>query len=875
LAFLVAFGASGQGIKGRITDADGEPLGFATLYIKELGTGTTANEQGYYEMRLKPGQYELMFRYLGFETKNFSIEVGSGWTVQDVVLGSQVVQLKEVEVNAKAEDPAYTIIRKAIAKAKYHQLQVQHYTAKVYIKGGGRVKDVPFFLRKAMEKEGIDSSTVFLSESVSEVEFEQPNTLKERVISVRTIGQDTSGNASTANSYIYGSFYEPKIAGAISPLSPRAFGYYRFKLLGSYIENGYEINKIRVTPRSRGDDVFAGTLYLVEDLWCIHSLDLYTYKQGFKFQLEQIYAPIKEEAWLPMSHRFMIEGSMLGFDVDYKYLATVSDYQITLNPDLAPTFEVVDEKVDKELAKALEREEQLEELAEEDPEAVFAEKKKFTRKELKKALKNYEKQLEDEEWEEPNVVYSSTFEVDSLAAKRDSAYWAEIRPVPLNEMERKSYVKLDSMAVAEQQEAESDTLDGNKKRKTGSGALNVLGDVLFGTSWKLGKKTSLRYSSPLLSGDFNTVEGYNMTANLAFKYQPKKGRILEIKPYARYAFARDKLIGKLRTEYRTRKEQKRTQLYLEGGRFVQQFNPDEAISPTINGFSTLLWERNYMKIFEKDYAMGGVKLQPSDYFSIAADLSFAQRRQLFNNSDYVIIDNDERTYTPNAPINLEQVSTDFPEHEALVATVDLTYKPFLKYRERNGRRFVIDYSSPIFGLFYRQGFEDVWGSDVDFSMAELSMKHRLRLGVRGRLDVKAYAGTFFNNDQLYFMDFKHFPGNLTAIQQSDPVASYRLLDYYLFSTADQYVGGHAYYQFRKFLLTQIFEVQLMGLKENLLFNYLSTPQAGHYMEAGYSLDNIFRFFRVEAVASFLDGKYQDFGVRVGISTSLQEMFTSN
>jgi hypothetical protein len=37
---------------------------------------------------------------------------------------------------------------------------------------------------------------------------------------------------------------------------------------------------------------------------------------------------------------------------------------------------------------------------------------------------------------------------------------------------------------------------------------------------------------------------------------------------------------------------------------------------------------------------------------------------------------------------------------------------------------------------------------------------------------------------------------------------------------------------------------------------------------GYSLDNIFRFFRLEAVANYYDGRYQGFGVRVGLATNI-------
>ncbi len=72
---------------------------------------------------------------------------------------------------------------------------------------------------------------------------------------------------------------------------------------------------------------------------------------GFTFNINQVYAPIQDKAWLPVSHQFGVEGSILGIGLTYNYLATVSDYAIELNPDLDVDFRVIDEKIEKELAK--------------------------------------------------------------------------------------------------------------------------------------------------------------------------------------------------------------------------------------------------------------------------------------------------------------------------------------------------------------------------------------------------------------------------------------------------------------------------------------------------------------------------------------------
>ncbi|WPP53005.1 DUF5686 and carboxypeptidase regulatory-like domain-containing protein [Catalinimonas niigatensis] len=863
LFLLCSYASLAQGIKGTVYTPEGEVLPFATIYIKALETGSSTNEQGKYEVALPQGNYELVFQHLGYAPVLKNIQVQNDYVTLDITLSDQVIQLKEVEVNARAEDPAYTIIRKAIAKSKFHRLQVQRYQAKVYIKGAGRVKDVPFFLERALEKEGVDSSTVFLTESVSEVTFEQPNTLKEKVISIRAIGEE---NNTSPNGFINGSFYDPELVGVISPLSPRAFAYYKFQFAGSFIDRNHEINKIRVIPRSRGDDVFSGYIYIIDDLWSIHSVNMFTYKQGFKIEVKQMSAPIQETVWMPVSHHIDVSGKIFGIDLEYKYLATVSDYDITLNPDLQVDLVVVDEKIEKELAAVLEKEEKLDKSKlTEDSTAIFKNEQRLTRKELRKTLKAYEKELEKQE-EAPDVVENRSMSVDSTAYQQDSSYWEKIRPVPLTDMEIKSYQKMDSTAIVEKEEQEA----AAQEEKTGVDRPRKnlgLGRVIFGTTISLSKQSSLEYKSPLSELNFNTVEGYHFTVPLVLRTQLLEKQ-LQIAPTARYAFAREKLTGKLAIHYPIGENQ----LKIEGGRYVSQFNADDPIHPFLNTFTTLLYEQNFIKLYEKDYVQFGLRRKVSDKLRLEADVSWAKRRQLFNNTYHSWRDRETRVYTPNAPENLELEDTSFPTHDAFIFSVQGEYQPFLKYRIKNEEKSIVNESSPTFRLSYRKGIPEVLNSQVNYDVLEVGVQHQFDIGVRGRLDYHVYAGSFLNNQSLYFMDFQHFMGNRTIIQMSDPVGSFRLLDYYLYSTGKEYLATHLYYQFRKFLFTQFFEVRLLGIKENILFNYLKTDLSPHYMEVGYSLDNVLRFLRVEAVANFEDGKYRNFGVRIGIATTLENLF---
>jgi hypothetical protein len=197
----------------------------------------------------------------------------------------------------------------------------------------------------------------------------------------------------------------------------------------------------------------------------------------------------------------------------------------------------------------------------------------------------------------------------------------------------------------------------------------------------------------------------------------------------------------------------------------------------------------------------------------------------------------------------------------------VTARPWIKYSIRNGRRSEVPNSSPMFKFEYRRAFPGVIESEVEYDQIEVGVRHRVKVGVRGNADFYLRAGAFLNTERMYFMDYKHFLGNETPFITNDPVGSFRLLDYYRHSTADKYFAGNFHYQFRKFMFTNIPLVRLAGIRENLFVNYLATPSSRNYTEVGYSIDGILRIFRLEAAAAFQDGKYLDYGVRIGITSN--------
>ncbi|HTF18778.1 MAG TPA: DUF5686 and carboxypeptidase regulatory-like domain-containing protein [Chryseolinea sp.] len=884
---LISTAMFAGGVSGVVTNEKGEPLAYTTIFVKEAGTGTVANGRGAYELLLPSGKYQVTFQYLGYETEVREVEVGDTFLTLNITMKEQAKELDAVIITSDSEDPAYAIMRKTIGKARYHQQQIDRYSARVYIKGTGQLKDYPWIAKKAIEKEGIKKGEAFVTESVSDIKYTRPNKFEEKVISIRSDGKD---NNTSPNQYIFGSFYEPEIAETITPLSPKAFSYYKFEYLGTFKDRDYEVSRIKVTPRSKGDNVVDGVINIVEDWWAIHSMDINTQKMGVKVNIKGMYAPIDDKAWLPVSHRFTAGGKIFGFEFEYNYLATVSNYKIEMNPEVyveTKKMDVVDEKTEKDKAKAIAVQKaappakpaldkpttgkptagkQAKKAAEAaDLQERLSEGKEITRKELNTMLKDYEKQ-EQKQQQQPEVISDNTFTIDSGAYKKDTTYWSTVRPVPLTQIEVKGYQKMDSLAVVERKKEEGDTTKSSKHKGFQPW------DILIGDSYKIGKHSNFKIHFPMPS--FNTVDGWN------FVYKVSYGTILQdtnrtrltITPAFRYAFSREVASGYLDFALRNKKYR----LNVQGGRYIQQYNPDEPILPLVNAFTTLLMEKNLMKLYERDYVDVDYQYQLNPYFNVSTSWSWAERRELANTTNYKWVDRSKiEGYTPNAPASDELTDTSFPTHRAFVGSVALTARPWLKYTLRNGHKHEVPNSSPMFKVEYRRAFPNVFNSSIEFDQLELGARHRLSIGVRGNLDFYLRAGMFFNTDAMYFMDYKHFLGNETPFVTSDPVGSFRLLDYYRFSTADKYFAGNLHYQFRKFLVTNIPLVRLAGIRENVFVNYLATPTSMNYTEVGYTIDGILRIFRLEGAVSFQDGKYLDYGFRIGITSNFMGNFSDN
>lgn len=103
-------------MSGYVKDAsNGETLIGSTVYVRELGIGTTTNVYGFYSLTLPADDYTVEFRFVGFETTVQNVSLKSNQRI-NVEIGEGDVKLQEVVVTGEAEDANVTSIEMSVNK---------------------------------------------------------------------------------------------------------------------------------------------------------------------------------------------------------------------------------------------------------------------------------------------------------------------------------------------------------------------------------------------------------------------------------------------------------------------------------------------------------------------------------------------------------------------------------------------------------------------------------------------------------------------------------------------------------------------------------------------------------------------------------------
>lgn len=553
-------------IFGKITDNKGEPLPFAAVYIEGTTQGTFSNEEGEYLLKLNQGMNKVVYKYITYQTKQITVEYKGKRIEKNIALETNDLVLKEVVILADAEDPAYAIIRKAVKSRNLYKDKPENFKSKLYQKFKLELLDAPKKImgievaktkedKKEME-ELLDSNTniLLVTETISEFYKTKGDRWKEKIISSRISG-DKKGYSNMSSLFTKLSFYNNFIQlrkNMISPISSNAMLFYKYKLIGTFIDNdGNTVNKIQVIPKRKYDPVFRGFIFITEDIWNIHGLDLETDSKNTNIRLldtiriKQDFRQLTDHKneWGLLSQYSTFNIGFMGFKAHGYHTRNFIDYNLNQNY----------------------------------PDGFF-----------------------------DNVQVK----VEEGSNKRDSVYWDEIRPIPLSVKEKNGYHRMDSIETYTSSKEYLDSLDKESNRFKIKDLFTSYGhsNSYENSYWAI--------SSPILGLGYNPIQGLNSSIRFIYKKTWENKSFVKFKLGTEYGFADKQFLPMVRFEQMIDNKYKFHYLFKAGRTYAQPSDKPlvnsilNAEIALFKGKSFLkLYDKRYLKLGVKRDFMSGIKLR--------------------------------------------------------------------------------------------------------------------------------------------------------------------------------------------------------------------------------------------------------------------------
>ena len=848
-----------QGIRGIVTDEQNTPLPNVSIYIPDLMTGTTSNLNGNYEIELPKGEYLVIFQSLGFKRREYKLTIRDTWVELDLSLEPQNFRLPEVVVNPSGEDPAYAIMRKAIDMAPYYLRQTKQYTAEVYLKGSFRMDKIPRLLRKSLTVKVNDTEVpleegrTYTMESMNQIHFIAPDTFNHTVLASRT--SFPAGDESVALGFINSSFYDADNGMIISPLAPQAMKHYKFRYEGYFEEGDVEVDKIKVIPKRKSQQLVSGYIYIVHNLWNLHSVDLTAQAFWGTININQLFQPVEGNAWLPVTHQFDLDLKVMGVKAVVDYSGSVKYTDVALNDainfaaltDSNPaSFE---EKPYKEPSEAEAKENKNKEKIDR-----LLSKNELSNREMMKLARLMEKETKEEE--PVSLEQTSTYHLDVKkdSIKRDSTFWNTIRPVPLTPIEHQSFVLADSLKASTHNS--NDTISWNKPGPV-SKTLSLL--TSNQRLYMADSTLTLDYKGLIRPGNlgFNPVDGWKYKQSFQLRWKQDSARQLIFTPEATWAFAREKLMWNA-TLTQNYAPLLRGLLSVEAGDQTSAFKPAEVdIAPFSDMVASLFFKENYKRYYGQQYVhvRNGIDLTNGLRWDFSAGYEWISPR--FNHTNYSFFKKEEY-YHFNLPENNAAKEIHLKEQNSLIWHTALTYTPQYFYRIEKGKKIMTHSRYPTFGIALTQGIKAM-DSDADYLLLEASAQHMKETTLFPTFSWRLAGGWFVRNESLHFSQFKHFNASSIPVRITGGQA-FRLINDYEASTNEWYAISHLQYSSPYLLLKNLPLLSNRLWQESLHVDYLHTPQLNNYVQAGYSLDQIFLMGSLGVFVGFEDGKYRHWGI---------------
>ena len=795
-----AIWCAAQTVSGRITDAAGTPLPFATVSIEGQPRGATASFDGDYTVELDGGK-QLRFSYIGYVDEVVGVDTEPSQQRLDVQLTEAIYDLASATVRGDDEDPAYRIMREAAARREGYLLADTAFEVQVYVKGLVRLDKAPekIFGQEIGDMNGLLDSTragiVYLSETFSTLRVRPPDEMREIVTASRVSGDPRGYSFNTARGVDFDLYKRTTTFNKpiLSPLAESAPSVYSFSLDGARRTPGGElIYRISVAPQNPYAAAYRGTVYIQDSSFHLLDADLSVLGASVgatgldTLNIAQSYRQRSDTGWEVSQRRVQPILSLAGFEFRGAFTAVYSDYEY------APQWE--DEPFGKTVAEVL-------------PEAN----------------------------------------------KVDASAW-EARPVPLTKAEQRDYVRKDSIRSIRESPTYRDSLDAERNTPD---LLNILLSGYRHSNWR--KRSRWSVSSPVIDNGFHPVTGLQLGTSFEYTITTDELQLSSttLGAKVRYGWADKQLYSTIQAS-KIFDSRYGTTVSISGGRTLRDVHREGAVSEFIALGYAMFAHRNPLKLYQSTFGRiehsGQVHLADGlPLVDFVHGIAVEERVDREVASEFSIRKRDRR---------YESTTVSPTRQSDVVLRYDgtLAWTPGQQFIVRPDAIIAVPSSWPTLSFAWRFGLELgerplIVDERLRYLFLEASIRREdIMIARLGRLGIRASAGAApLSGGQLSALDLHQYKGSGLGVNAyTDYLSRYLGLDPFALMTDEPWADAVVEHDFDGALWSLLPLLRRLRFEVHARAGLIVQPTLDRsYAEWGIGIGNIgfgpARFLRIDAV----------------------------
>ena len=410
---------------------------------------------------------------------------------------------------------------------------------------------------------------------------------------------------------------------------------------------------------------------------------------------------------------------------------------------------------------------------------------------------------------------------DSLNDIEDLTLMEKLRPVPLDEEERRIVEDFHKETIEEE---ETDTIQKRSTRLKDA-AWDFVGDNLMSSKETQIENVSLNVSpllNPLYMG-YSSSSGISYKLDFGLRYAWNTHRYLTLNPKFGYSFKKKLFYYDvpLRMTYNPKRNG-----YVEFTWANGDHTSNAALS---DAFQKVMGDTVPMPEFKNEYLQLVNHIAAFDWLEFTTGIVYHRRWSI-------------------APDKMDEAGLPNRYH-SFAPTLSVHLRPWQK-----GPTLTANYERSISNIFHSNMNYERWEFDAVYKHQNKSVRI---------LNMRAGAGFYTHRSTDYFVDYANFhDNNLATGWEDDWSGQFQLVDSRWYNESNYYVRSHVSYDSPLIMLSWVPLVGRIVETERFYLSALSIEHTRPYFEVGYGFQN--RYFSTGIFASFLNTSYQSFGCKFTI-----------